>query len=230
MNNYKTVISKLKYLTKDVLEITFKIQSKDKISFIPGQFIVVKIDPENFIMRPYSVLNYDSENNEVTIAVKKVEGGKGTTIIFEKFMIGKEVEIMGAMGEKLIIDKNSDNLVLIATGIGITPILCILNNLINTGYKGNIEFLYGSRNMEELYYINEITELNQLNSNINLKIALSRESKDFAYNGYVTDLLKNMNLSNKDIYMCSSNVVASSVKELLKEKGFDLSRFFCESA
>ena len=229
-NNFKTIISNLKYLSKDVLEITFKITNEEKMCFTPGQFIIVKIDSANSIMRAYSVLKYDYDKNEITIAVKKVEGGKGTSIIFNSFELGQEIEIMGAMGDKLIVDKSKKDLVLVATGIGITPIICILNDLVESNYDGNVEFLYGARTKDELFYINEITKASLSNLNINFKAVLSREVTEFSYKGYVTDILKDMDLNNKHIYMCSSRAVASSVKSVLEDKGFDLSSFSCESA
>ena len=229
-NNFETAISNIKYLSSDVMEITFKIMSHERMSFIPGQFILVKISNSPMIMRPYSVLNYNTSTNEVSIAVKKVEGGEGTKIIFDTFKLGLEVEIMGAMGESLIVDKKEADLLLVATGIGITPIMCILKDLHNSNYSGNITFMYGARTKSELFYLDEIEKIISENKNIKFNSVLSREAVEGSYKGYVTDLVKDMNLEGKHIYMCSSRAVASSFKEVLEMKKFNLSKFSCESA
>lgn len=228
--DFKTKISKIEYLHDDVMEITFKLIEEDKMCFTPGQFIIVKISSNPMIMRAYSVLNYNLDKNEISIAVKKVEGGQGTTVIFDRFKVGLEVDIMGAMGNDLIVDKTEKDLLLVATGIGITPILCILNDLINFNYGGNITFVYGARTKSELFYLDDILNIEKKNENIKFIPVLSRESMEGSYRGYVTDAIKDMNLDEKHIYMCCSRTVASSFKEVLELKGFDLSKFSCESA
>lgn len=230
MNSYNTKISGLKFLTKDVVEITFKLKDGQKMNFIPGQFVIVEVQSQPNVSRAYSVLDYNLETNEVKIAVRKVEGGQATTIIFNEFRIDREVKLMGALGGELIVDKNNKELVLVATGIGITPILCILKDLVDSNYDGKIEFIHGARTVSELFYMNEIKELVASNDNIEYIPILSKDVVDDMRFGYVTDIAKDMELSNKHIYMCSSPIVAKSFKELLIEKEFDLSSFSCESA
>lgn len=230
MNFYNTVISGLKFLGKDVVEITFKLEDGQKMDFTPGQFILVEVSVQPNVMRAYSVLDYNLETNELKIGVKKVEGGQATTIIFDSFRVGMNIRVAGAMGNKLIVDKNDESIVLVATGIGITPILCVLKDLVKSNYEGKIDFIYGARTLDELHYSEEIVELSKSNENISFIPVLSREIVDGMEKGYVTDIIKGMDLSNKTIYMCSSNTVAKSFKDTLVELGFDIDKFKCESA
>lgn len=228
--DFKTQISKINYLSEDVMEITFKIVESDRMCFTPGQFILIKISSEPMIMRAYSVLDYNLKTNELSLAIKKIEGGKGTSIIFDTFKVGMEVDIMGPMGKDLIVDKNEKDLLLVATGIGITPILCILKDLVKSNYDGKVTLLYGARTQAELFYLEDIKNIEKENDNIEFISVLSREILEGSYAGYVTDVIKNMDLDKKHIYMCCSRAVASSFKEVLELKGFDLSKFSCESA
>ena len=54
------------------MEITFKIIEDDRMCFTPGRFIIVKISDNPMIMRACSVLNYDTDSNELLIVVKKL--------------------------------------------------------------------------------------------------------------------------------------------------------------
>ena len=229
-NIFKSVISKIKYLAEDVMEITFKIEDEDRMCFVPGQFIIVKISTSPMIMRAYSVFRYNTDTNELVITVKKVPGGAGTTIMFDSFKEGMEIELMGPRGKDLIVDKNEKDLLLIATGIGITPILCILEDLITTNYDGKITFIYGARTMKELFYLDDIKNMVSKNSKVEFIPVLSREDAIDAYKGYVTDVVKTMDLTDKHIYMCCSRAVAKSFKETLLELNFDISKFSCESS
>lgn len=230
MNFYNTEISGLTLLGKDVVEITFKLEDGQKMDFTPGQFILVEVSQNPNIMRAYSVLEYNTYTNELKIAVKKVENGQATTIIFNSFRVGMKIRVAGAIGNKLIVDKSDKNIVLVATGIGITPILCMLKDLVKSNYEGNVHFIYGARTLEELYYSKEIIELSKSNKNISFVPVLSRGVVDGMEKGYVTDVIKNIDLADKTIYMCSSNIVAKSFKDTLLELGFNIDKFRCESA
>lgn len=229
MNAYNSVITNMTFLSKDVVEITFKIEN-GQMDFTPGQFILVEVSTQPSVMRAYSVLDYNLGTNEIKIAVKKVENGEATTIIFNDFKVGMNIKLMGAMGNELIVNKSDEELVLVATGIGITPILCILNDLIASNYKGKVDFLYGARTLDELFYSSEIEEIAKNHENIKFIPVLSREKCDGVKFGYVTDIIKNMSLENKSIYMCSSKTVATSFKNTLIDLKFDINKFKCESA
>lgn len=230
MRSFISSISNIKMLSKDAMEITFKLPDGEKMDFTPGQFILVEVESELNITRAYSVLEYNLESNEIKIAVRKVEGGQATTIIFSEFKVGRTVKLTGAMGQELIVDKTNQNLVLVAAGIGITPIMCVLNDLVKTGYKGSIEFIHGARVYSDLFYIDEIKDIVSKNENVKYLPILSGEFIEGIPCGYVTEAVKDIDLTDKHVYMCSSPIAASSFKEVLVNKSFDLSKFNCESA
>lgn len=226
----QTTIVNIKYPADDIMEITFKINGK-RIYFTPGQFIDVEISEKENVVRAYSVLRYDIDKNEISIAVKKVPNGLGTTIIFNKFKVGMNINISNAKGKDLIVDKDSEELLLVATGIGITPIYCVLEDLIKSKFKGKTTFVYGIRHEKELHYFNEIKNLlTNKNLNIDMIPVVSNQESYKGHKGYVTDIIKDMNLNSKKIYLCSSKIVENALIELLTKKNFDLKKFFCESA
>lgn len=229
-HNIKTTIANLEYLAEDVIEITFKLEN-NKFNFIAGQYIEVEISKEPLIIRAYSVLRYNEDTNEVSIAVKKVPNGAGTTIMFNDFKVGMNINISEPKGGDLIVDKNKEDLLLVATGIGVTPMFCIINDLVKSNYKGKATFVYGVRQEKELFYFNELKNLVN-NHNINLDIIpiVSNQEDYSGHKGYVTDIIRNINLQSKNIYLCGSKIVENSLKELLSEKKFNLKNFFSESA
>lgn len=229
-NNIKTTISNINYLAEDVIEITFDIEG-EKLDFTPGQYINVEISKEPLVVRAYSVLRYDLDLNKISIAVKKVPNGKGTTIMFNDFKVGMKINISEPKGEVLVVDKNKSELLLVATGIGITPIFCIIQDLVKSRYKGNATFVYGVKQEKELFYFNELKRLVKNNNfNIDMVPIISNQDDYNGHKGYVTDIIKNFSLHKKNVYLCGSKIVEDSLKDLLIKKGFDLKNFFSESA
>lgn len=229
-HNIKTIIDNIEYLADDVIEITFKILNK-KLDFKAGQYIEVEISKSPLVIRAYSVLRYNEDDDKLSIAVKKVPNGKGTAIMFNDFKVGMNINISEPKGEDLIVDKSKDELLLVATGIGVTPIFCIINDLVKSGYKGEATFVYGVKQEKELFYFNELKNLISKNkANINIIPVISNQDNYNGHKGYVTDIIKNINLHRKNVYLCGSKVVENSLKELLDSKKFNLKNFFSESA
>lgn len=213
---YKAIITEIKEVHKEVLEITLKLP-EEYPNIIPGQFIVINI--AEGIKRAYSILDFD--NDTIKLLTKKVEGGKGTSIIFSEYKEGMIIDITKPTGKKLIVDKSS-NITLVATGIGIVPIYCILKDLAASNH--NVELIYGSRYLDDLYYNDKILEVIK-DTNIKYTQVLSREYIEGIHKGYVTDVIRCRDLSDRKIYMCSSKQVAESFKSVLDELGFDINNF-----
>ena len=99
---FETTLAKVSELKKDVKEFIFQLPD-DSISFIPGQFILVRIkeDPEMF--RAFSVSFYDEEKKQIGVTVKMAPGGYGTDILFSEFEEGISVVLEGPIGDELVI-------------------------------------------------------------------------------------------------------------------------------
>lgn len=230
MKDYNARIINMNYLNKNVVEITFKIEHGKKMEFTPGQFVILEVSETPSIKRAYSVLDYNPDTNEMKLGIKKVEGGQATSIIFNDFEVGINVRISKARGKQLVVNKASEGIVLIATGIGVTPMFCVLKDLIKTNYSGDIDFIYGVRTSEELYYKDDIQSLVDSNRKARFHPVLSEEKVEGIHKGYVTDVLHHVNLDNKHIYLCGPKIVESLLKDNLSSRGFDMRNFRCESA
>lgn len=226
---FKAKIKTISYIQNDVMEITFGL-GQNKVNYKAGQFILVRVSDDVKMNKAYTISGFDSKRNELRLTIKKVENGLGTGIIFDTFKEGNEVILEGPIGHELIINKNANNIVLVATGIGITPFLPILKDLRKSNYKGNVKLIYGSRYEKDLFYKDEIQNLIKDNDSMEFIPVVSRDKEFKGRKGYVTDIIKELNLNDTNIYMCASRGVADSVERLLDEKGFNKNNFFVEAA
>lgn len=226
MTTFSTTIKEIKKIHEEVLEITLSLPKDYKFDIISGQFIIIKFIGFN---RAYSILDYNEHLNEMKLAIKKVENGKGTTIIFDTYKKGTIVDISKPMGKKLIIDKKHKDIMLVATGIGIVPIYYMLKDLCET-HQGKVTLLYGSRTLNDLYYNESILNIKKLmGEDLEYIPVLSREKTEGIHMGYITDLITKEKILNKHIYMCSSKQVAKSFKEKLEFLDFNINNFKHES-
>jgi ferredoxin-NADP reductase len=118
-HEYKAVIEKVEDLTHDIRQFTFKCIKPDKVSFKPGQFMIIKVLDGPVLFRAYSISSTPDECTLLKLAIKKVSDGLGSLLVYE-FNEGMDVILEGPMGEFILHD-NTKDVIFVANGIGITP-------------------------------------------------------------------------------------------------------------
>jgi NAD(P)H-flavin reductase/ferredoxin len=220
--HYKGAIKEVRDLKEDVKEYIIKLIEPEKMNLTSGQFILIKID--DLLSRAYTISSVNKNGTEIGITVKKLEDGYGTNKLFGNFKQGDTVEIKGPMGKALRIDHKKKKLLFVANGIGITPFAAAAQNLLeyrdNYNFTGEITLLYGVRYQKDLIYDDLFTRLSRKYSNFHYYKTLSREDSSVARKGYVTNILREINI-DKDTtaYICGTKAMADDVKNILIEKG-----------
>jgi len=131
----------------------------------PGNFVQIKISDTDFplLRRPFSIANkIDDGSIEIIYKIK----GLGTNLLSKK-CIGEKINLIGSLGNTFSIGMNEiisstkqnlgthrdtpQNLILIAGGMGIAPIIFLASTLKEIGI--NFQIIYGAKTKSELIYI-----------------------------------------------------------------------------
>ena len=124
--------------------------------FKPGQYITVRVGTPSgqTTMRNYSLSDKPGQD-WLRISVKREEGieadapeGYVSNYLHNTVEVGKEIEIAAPCGEFFldVSEKHPRPLVLLAAGIGITPLMSILLTALDTMPERDIVFIHGSLN------------------------------------------------------------------------------------
>lgn len=143
--------------------------------FMPGQYITVRMPTPDgsTTMRNYS-LSDKPEQGYFRISVKKEVGTKADTpngyvsnILHEEREVGDTLELAPPCGEFFLNVKDSHErpLVLLAAGIGITPILSILKSALDAKQDREIIFIHGCLNEDVQPFKATIDDLAENHSN-----------------------------------------------------------------
>ena len=98
----------------------------------PGQFVMVRCGGEYLLPRPFSIHQVNDGNIALFFAVW--EGGKGTNWLSQRHK-DDTVELLGSLGNGFSVNPASQNLLLVAGGIGIAPLHFLAGQVLNRGYK-----------------------------------------------------------------------------------------------
>ncbi|HCX63948.1 MAG TPA: ferredoxin--NAD(+) reductase [Eubacteriaceae bacterium] len=213
-------LSNIINLKDDTKEYVFDFQSPQKVSYEAGQFILVKIEDEPLSYRAYSISSYNEDDSSLSIIVKRVENGYGTSILFDRFNIGDPVELEGPMGDELLIDRSGENLIFIANGIGITPFIAMVKDaLLNQPHLKRVTLLHGQRFDHDFLYSDYFKELEKEYPKFTYEEIASRPKSQQYRKGYVTELIKEVELKDAHVYMCGSKNMIVDSYNYLKENG-----------
>lgn len=176
---YELTISAITKLTDDTVEVSFEIanETKSYFKFTPGQYVNFAITINgNEERRSYSICSGPDDN--LSVAVKQVESGKVSTWFNQTAAVGDSIFVSPPEGN-FIRPKEAKNIVAIAAGSGITPIMSMAKAAESSDVRLNL--FYGSRTSEQIIFRDELSKL----KNTQTKHFLSGEAADGAINSRI---------------------------------------------
>lgn len=227
-------ISDIRRETADTVSIAFTVpgELKELFQYKQGQYITLrKTINGTEARRSYSICSSPLDN-ELRIAVKKVNGGLFSTYANEKLQKAEVLDIMPPLGKFFteLDQAQKKKYVAFASGSGITPILSIIKTTLRTELQSHFTLVYGNRNRHSIIFREELEALKNLfMDRFRVIYILSREKTDAPINFGRIDAEKCAALCSKTIdtkttdtfFICGPEEMIFSVKDKLKELGVD---------
>lgn len=223
-----------KYFLSDnqrFLLIKLELVEPDRIEFLAGQYVSVKVN-EKGERRCYSIVSTPDNNHGVTLLAEMVTGGKGSAY-WQQLEIGAQVSMLAPMG-KFVVKGESDKILLVATGSGIVPLWSILHDLlINKKETKPVRLHWGMRSEGDLFWIDNLERLTEAHPNFVFDIVLSKPSEEWELcSGHVQDCLERgfakNGLAEWEAYVCGSQTMVESTMTKLVELGMKAENIFHE--
>lgn len=125
----------------------------------PGQFLTIRVpsDRPEGAARCYSLCSSPECDDELKVTVKRTRGGYGSNWICDNVVAGDVLEVLSPSGTFTPASLDAD-LLLVAAGSGITPVLSILKSALRVG-TGRITLLYANRDESSVIFRDELGEL-----------------------------------------------------------------------
>lgn len=210
-------------LTDDVYELQFQLLKPEELTFTAGQFVNIKVEDGNpkIFFRSYSIMSPPSRKNTITTCIKLVPTGRATpwlTAVREE----TNMTMMGPFGKFIFHEASEKNTIFIATGTGITPLRCMLEDQLEKGNTTNMHLVWGFRFEKDIFYIDELKKLHTQYPNFTYTITVSRPENEWTgTRGRVTDWLKT-NLTRPtetQVYICGVGDMVTDTVVLCEKLG-----------
>jgi len=233
-------VKALKKQTPDCVAVSFEVpkELQKDFAFTHGQNITLKktIDGEE-IRRSYSICSAPFEN-ELTVAIKKVEGGTFSMYANEQLKAGDTIEVLPPTGKfnTSLGAANKKNYTAFAAGSGITPIISIIKTTLQTEPQSNFTLVFANRNKASIIFFEELEGIkNKYLRRFNFINLLTREKTDAdIFFGRIDDaklnqLGKLVDYSSQDeFFICGPEEMIFCVRDFLTAKGVDKKKIHFE--
>ena len=162
-------------LNADVLKL--EIVPERPIAFEPGQFMLVRV-PEVPGYRGWSMARFERPGKKLVFTVKLMPKGSVSGWLAAKSRAGTPVELFGPMGRAFFKPGEDKNLLCIAGGSGLAPMLAILEGAVMDGHldRFRADLFFGVRRVADLYAMDELMALRDRAPGLALTVALSEEA------------------------------------------------------
>ena len=135
------------------------------------------------------------------------------------------------MGHELVVDKKAEKLLLVAGGIGITPFIPIVTDLVrNESNVKDFKLVYGANLEKEFIYVDEFEELEKQSDKFEFIRVAAFDENWKGDKGFVTDYMKKIDLKEYKIYMCGPKPMINASVKVLNSLGVDKKNINYESA
>ena len=163
-------------VTHDIRE--FHLRPETELSFRPGQYALFSL-PGCQGQRAYSMSNCPDAGSW-EFQIKRVPNGQGTGTLFDRLEVGRQLTLDGPYGIAYLREDSPRDIVCIAGGSGISPMLSIARAAIrSTALAGReIHFFYGGRSRNDVCGEAELRELPGFGTRLHYHPAISLASAD----------------------------------------------------
>ena len=228
VREYEAIVESIEDMTPVIKKIRLRLKEEHEINFKPGQYIQLKAPKyegnDEEVYRAYSIASPPSQKNYIDLIIGYVPNGKATTYVHKILKEGDKVYFNGPYGDFYFQENSDREIVMVAVGTGMAPILSMLYHLKENNIKRKATFYFGAKTPDDLFLLDEMKNFEETLFDFKFIPTLSRVAEEHNWAGekgrvnnalekYLTDG------ENKEAYLCGNPPMIDTVVSVLKQKG-----------
>jgi len=220
--------------TPDAKTLCFRVQQGKQLIAKPGQFLTFHLDFDGKqVARSYSICSSPLKTDYVEITPKQTKNGYVSVFLNEIAMPGLVIQATGPVGQFYFDENLHTEIVLIAAGSGITPMIAMLRYIEERALNVPVTLIYCVRTSQDIIFRQELTRLSHSLARFRYVVTLS--APDTGWKGSKGRLNQEFLLKRVSdfraptFFLCGPGPFREHVSELLKEQGVSADRIKQES-
>jgi NAD(P)H-flavin reductase len=222
-------VTKKLLLTPDIIQLVLEYQTS--IDFFAGQFVNLK--RHDGLTRSYSIANVPLAKNILEFHIRRLANGQFSTWVHDELELGCKISISAPQGSCHYLPGRAEQpLMLIGTGSGLAPLYGIISDALAQGHSGPIHLYHGSRDLNGLYFIDEMRELAVKLDNFHYTPCLSGddiESDHVQGRAHDIALSSTETLSGWRVFLCGHPEMVNQAKTMAFMKGATMADIYTDA-
>jgi len=166
--------------TSDAKTLRFVVSNEQKFRARPGQFLTFSfLFDGKKVSRSYSICSSTARSGYVEITPKRVDKGCVSVFLNDRAQLGMTVEANGPFGQFYFDETKHQQLVLLAAGSGITPMIAMLRYIDDLCLETPATLLYCVRTRSDIIFHRELEELKTRLNNFRYHLLLSQPDAEW---------------------------------------------------
>ena len=219
---------------------TFRLMTEDgkplPFRWTAGQHLTLALQtPTGPIRRSYTIASSPNQNRFLEITVKREPNSTGgSAYLHDNVQVGQMLNIVGPGGHFTFTGSEAEGIVMIAGGVGITPMMSKLRHLTESAWDHPITLIYGVRTLDEVIFRDELSTLQGRHPNFHLHF-LPTEIDDpnwTGQKGYLTPAMIEgfvPDIAKQRVHVCGPAVMMNVVVPMLLQLGVQETAVFTEA-
>lgn len=216
--------------TSSTKRFWIQIPELDRFDFIPGQFVTLDLpihDQPNKRWRSYSIASAPDGTNVFELVIVLMEGGLGTTYLFNLTEVGTTFAVRGPQGHFVLPDPITSDIFMVCTGTGIAPFRSMVQHIHHNNIPHKeIYLIYGTRKCQDALYLDELMDLKQKLPSFHYFPTFSREQSvaEGLNIGYVHGIYQQLLQEQRDspqFFLCGWKDMITEARQRIQQFGID---------
>jgi len=218
----------------DAKTLRFIVPEGRKLNTRPGQFFTFAfLFDGKKVNRSYSICSSAARSGYVEITTKRVRQGCVSVFLNDRATVGMTVEANGPFGHFCLDESKHHNVVLLAAGSGITPMMAILRYIDDLCLETTATLLYCVRTSADIMFEDELEQLRSRLKNFQHHVMLSQPDGEWSGpRGHVSrEFIVNSvhDVELQDFFVCGPPPFMAASRVILMSLGVKPERIMQES-
>ncbi|MEQ1484317.1 2Fe-2S iron-sulfur cluster-binding protein [Methyloglobulus sp.] len=203
----------------------------DAFEFNAGQF--VNLQRNDGLTRSYSIANIPQKSNTLEFHIRRLPDGVFSSWLHDEVSVGDSIAVSEPRGHCFYIpERHEQGILLVGTGTGLAPLAGILTDALSHGHSGPIHLFHGSREVEDLYRIDEMRQLAEQYTNFHYTPCVSGSHVPDGFSaGRVNDCVFSQlaDLNSWRVFLCGHPDMVNQMKKQSFLKGASIADIYTDA-
>jgi ferredoxin-NADP reductase len=216
----RAVVVESHLVAPGVRRVQLRVLDADRLAHRAGQYVLLHARgaDESVVKRAYSIASPPAETASFDLCVRQVPGGPGSEFV-HRLSPGTEVSFTGPWG-KFVVDDESRDLVLVATGSAISCTGAILEDELARARSRAVRLYWGLRNDSDVHGVERLEALRRMHARFAYQVMLSRPGPAWTGpRGRVTAVLEHEARPDGLYFLAGNGSMIADAEALLEQAG-----------